>query len=48
MHKSEEVIMSIEDKNVASEIKVSVYCAAFNHEKYIRDTLEGFVNQITN
>jgi len=40
--------MSIEDKNVASEIKVSVYCAAFNHEKYIRDTLEGFVNQITN
>lgn len=30
------------------EIKVSVYCLAYNHEKYIRKTLEGFVNQITN
>lgn len=28
-------------------MKVSVYCFAYNHEKFIRDTLEGFVNQIT-
>ncbi len=26
---------------------VSVYCTAYNHEKYIRKTLEGFVNQKT-
>ncbi len=26
---------------------MSVYCLAYNHEKYIRKTLEGFVNQIT-
>lgn len=30
-----------------SEIEVSVICLAYNHEKYIRQTLEGFVNQIT-
>ena len=30
------------------EVKVSVYCLAYNHSKYIRDTLEGFVNQKTN
>lgn len=28
-------------------IKVSIICNAFNHEKYIRQTLEGFVKQIT-
>lgn len=30
------------------DIKVSVYCLAYNHEKYIRKTLEGFVSQKTN
>ncbi len=29
-------------------IKVSVLCLAYNHEKYIRETLDGFVNQKTN
>lgn len=29
-------------------IKVSVYCLAYNHEKYIRKTLDGFVMQKTN
>ena len=27
---------------------VSVYCLAYNHEKYIRDALDGFVSQKTN
>lgn len=30
------------------EIKVSVYCLAYNHGSYIRKTLEGFVTQKTN
>lgn len=29
------------------EVLVSVYCLAYNHEKYIRDALEGFVCQKT-
>lgn len=33
---------------MSENILVSVYCLAFNHEKYIRDCLEGFVNQKTN
>lgn len=33
------------DKN-NKDIQVSVYCLAYNHEKYIQKTLEGFVNQI--
>lgn len=30
------------------KIKVSILCTAYNHEVYIRDALEGFVNQKTN
>ena len=30
-----------------SEIGVSILCLAFNHEKYIRDTIEGFLLQKT-
>lgn len=30
------------------KVLVSVCCTAFNHEKYIRDCLDGFVNQKTN
>ena len=30
------------------DIKVSILCAAYNHEKYIRQTLDGFVKQKTN
>lgn len=30
-----------------NNIRVSVICLAYNHEKYIRHTLEGFVNQKT-
>ena len=29
------------------EIKVSIYCLAYNHEKYIRNALDGFVGQKT-
>ncbi|MBR5799518.1 MAG: glycosyltransferase [Lachnospiraceae bacterium] len=32
---------------VTDDIAVSVICLAYNHEKYIRQTLEGFVNQVT-
>lgn len=30
------------------EIKVSVYCAVYNHERYLRQCLDGFVTQKTN
>lgn len=31
-----------------NQIKVTVICTAYNHEKYIRNALDGFVNQKTN
>lgn len=31
-----------------SDVKVSILCTAYNHEKYIRRCLEGFVTQQTN
>ena len=30
------------------DVVVSVLCTAYNHEKYIRSALDGFVNQKTN
>lgn len=30
------------------DYKITVYCLAYNHGNYIRNTLEGFVNQKTN
>lgn len=33
---------------IINNIKVSVCCLAYNHEKYIRKTLDGFVMQKTN
>lgn len=36
-------------KNLSDEtILVSIWCLAYNHEKYIRDCLDGFVMQKTN
>lgn len=32
---------------IDNQIMVSVYCLAYNHGKYIRQTLDGFVNQVT-
>ncbi len=29
------------------EVQVSVFCLAYNHEKYIRKTLDGFCEQVT-
>lgn len=39
--------MNITDNNNESII-VSIKCTAYNHEKYIRETLEGFIMQKTN
>lgn len=34
--------------NITNEIKVSIMCNAYNHERYIRSALDGFVMQKTN
>ena len=34
--------------NADNQIEVTVWCLTYNHRLYIRDALEGFVNQITN
>lgn len=34
--------------NKMSKIKLSILCITYNHEKFIRDTLEGFITQKTN
>lgn len=34
--------------DILNNIEVSVICLAYNHEKYIRSALQGFVEQITN
>lgn len=31
-----------------NEIKVSICCAVYNHEKYLRECLDGFISQKTN
>lgn len=33
---------------MGKEIKVSICCATYNHEKLIRDAIEGFLIQKTN
>lgn len=33
--------------NSETDVKVSIWCLAYNHEKYIARTLQGFVSQIT-
>jgi|InofroStandDraft_1065614.scaffolds.fasta_scaffold13007_4 glycosyltransferase involved in cell wall biosynthesis len=39
--------MAMNDMTSMDEILVSVYCLSYNHEKYIKNALEGFVNQKT-
>lgn len=42
------ILLNRMPKYMRGIMKVSVYCLAYNHEKYIRSALEGFVNQKTN
>lgn len=34
--------------SIDEEVKVSIHCMTYNHEKYIGQALESFVNQVTN
>ena len=36
------------ERSATQDIKVSICCITYNQEAYIRDALEGFVNQKTN
>lgn len=40
--------MEIMENSARDEVMVSICCITFNQESYIRDALEGFVNQKTN
>ena len=40
--------MNVNEEKDIRPIMVSIRCTAYNHEKYIRDALEGFVMQKTN
>lgn len=39
--------MNIDDRKDSNSIVVSIQCTAYNHEKYIRDALDGFLIQKT-
>lgn len=41
-------MVSADKEDAGQEIVVSTYCLAYNHEKFIRDALEGFVSQKVN
>lgn len=40
-------ITDVQKKSNLPEVMVSVYCLTYNHKKYIRDALDGFVSQKT-
>ncbi len=37
----------MENKKYKSQIMVSILCITYNHERFIKDALDGFINQIT-
>ncbi len=42
------MVLNISMEDTEQNILVSIYCLAYNHGKYIRDALEGFLMQKTN